>query len=126
GAGGSTSVVLRVAGGNAPARIPPLRVHLVIDASTSMQSTWAQLQEAALHLIARLRPEDELQIVVYGTDAREALPAIRVGDGQRARGVVRALRPGGRTNIEAGLRVAYGAVRAHASIVVVLSDGVPN
>ncbi|WP_157068629.1 vWA domain-containing protein [Sandaracinus amylolyticus] len=126
GAGGQTSVVVRVAGGHAPSRVPPLRVHLVIDASTSMQSTWAHLQEAALHLVARLRPEDELQIVVYGTDAREALAPVRVGDGSSARRVIRALRPDGRTNIEAGLRIAYREVRPHASLVVVLSDGVPN
>ncbi|WP_236516789.1 vWA domain-containing protein [Sandaracinus amylolyticus] len=125
-AGGQTSVVVRVAGGAAPSRVPPLRVHLVIDASTSMQSTWGQLQEAALHLVARLRPEDELQIVVYGTDAREALAPVRVGDGANARRVIRALRPEGRTNIEAGLRIAYRDVRPHASLVVVLSDGVPN
>lgn len=125
-AGGETSVVLRVAGGGAPARVPPMRVHLVIDASTSMQSTWGDLQDAALHLVARLRPEDELQIVVYGTDAREALAPIRVGDGAEARRVIRALRPGGRTHIEAGLRIAYRAIRPQASIVVLLSDGVPN
>jgi hypothetical protein len=125
-AGEATEVVIRVAGGRAPQATPPLRIHLVIDASTSMASTWHHLEDAALDLIARLRPDDELQIVVYGISAREALAASRVGDGSSARRVIRAIRPEGRTNIEAGLRIAYRAVRPHASIVLLLSDGVPN
>lgn len=124
--GGETNVLVRITGGETPTRIPSLRIHLVIDASTSMESTWDSLVDAALHLLTRLRPEDELQIVVYGTDAREALAPMRVGDGAHARRVIRGLRPEGRTNIEAGLRIAYGAIRPHTSIVVLLSDGVPN
>jgi Ca-activated chloride channel family protein len=125
--GGQTSVVLEVTGLAPPATIAPLRVHLVIDASTSMRGGWDDVKEAALAVVDRLRPQDELQIVVYGTTASEALPPVAVADGRRARGVIRGLTCGGRTNIESGLRLAYGALRpAGRSLVVVISDGVPQ
>jgi|GEM_PF-2355132 len=126
-AGGASEVVVRVRGGEAPDVAPPLRIHLVIDASTSMETRWTSVKNAAVALIGTLRPEDELQIVVYGDGARIALPSRRVGDGSRARSVVRGLRVGGRTNIEAGLRAAYGDVSPDGgSVVVLLSDGVPQ
>lgn len=126
-AGGESAVVVRVEGLAPPAVVAPLRVHLVIDASTSMEGAWQDVKTAALAVVRRLRPEDELQIVVYGTGATEVLPPLAIGDGSRARGVIRGLRYGGRTNIEAGLRLAYGACRpAGRSLVVVISDGVPQ
>ncbi|MFO0712907.1 MAG: VWA domain-containing protein [Sandaracinus sp.] len=125
--GGASGVVVSVEGLAPPRVIAPLRVHLVIDASTSMEGAWLDVKTAALAVLGRLRPQDELQIVVYGSDAREVLPPIAVGDGQAAREVIRGLRYGGRTNIEAGLRLAYGACRpAGRSLVVVISDGVPQ
>ncbi len=126
-AGGASEVLVRVRGGEAPDVAPPLRIHLVIDASTSMETRWPSVKNAAIALIGTLRAEDELQIVVYGDGARIALPSSRVGDGSRARSVVRGLRVGGRTNIEAGLRAAYGDVSPDGgSVVVLLSDGVPQ
>jgi len=125
--GGATDVVLEVTGLAPPPVVPPLRVHLVIDASTSMERAWDDVKDAALEVVARLRAVDELQIVIYGTDAAEALAPIAIGDGARARAVIHGLRYGGRTNIESGLRLAYRAVRpAGRSLVVVLSDGVPQ
>lgn len=125
--GGASQVVVTVEGLAPPAVVPPLRVHLVIDASTSMADAWPDVRASALAVLRHLRPQDELQIVVYGTTATEALAPITVGDGARARQVIGALRYGGQTNIEAGLRLAYGALRpAGRSLVVVISDGVPQ
>jgi Mg-chelatase subunit ChlD len=125
--GGRTSVVVEVEGLAPPAVIAPLRVHLVIDASTSMEGAWEDVKQAALAVVRRLRPEDELQIVVYGTSAREVLAPVPIGDGREAREVIRGMRFGGRTNIESGLRLAYEACRpAGRSLVIVVSDGVPQ
>lgn len=125
--GGSSDVVVTVEGLAPPAVVPPLRVHLVIDASTSMEGAWEDVKTAALAVVRRLRPIDELQIVVYGTGATEELAPIAIGDGSGARAVIRGLRFGGRTNIESGLRLAYGACRdAGRSLVIVISDGVPQ
>ncbi|MBN8612393.1 MAG: VWA domain-containing protein [Deltaproteobacteria bacterium] len=125
--GGASSVVVSVEGLAPPAIVPPLRVHLVIDASTSMEGAWDDVKTAALAVVRRLRPQDELQIVVYGTGATEALAPLAIGDGSRARAVIAGLRFGGRTHIESGLRLAYGSCRdAGRSLVIVISDGVPQ
>ena len=129
--GGETHVVVRV---RAPSdvRVPRgrLRVHLVIDRSSSMQSTWPRVLESARLLIGRLEADDELQIVAYGTDAVEAWPIHRVGNGRAAIAALENISVGGGTNIEAGLRLAYDrAAHADASargLVILLSDGVPN
>jgi hypothetical protein len=125
--GGSSAIVLRATGGAAPPVASPVRVHLVIDASTSMESRWDEVIASALALVAHLRADDELQIVVYSTEARVALAPAPVGNGAAARAAIRQLRCGGRTNIESGLRAAYGALApSGGSVVLVLSDGVPQ
>ncbi|HJL17689.1 MAG TPA: VWA domain-containing protein, partial [Sandaracinaceae bacterium LLY-WYZ-13_1] len=129
--GGETHVTVRLRG-NPRAEAPRglLRVHLVIDRSSSMQRSWDRVLASARMLIQRLHPDDTLQIVAYGTDAVEAWPAARVGDGRAAMDALDEITVGGGTNIEAGLRMAYGAAR-HADpeargLVLLLSDGVPN
>jgi len=136
--GGETHLVVRVRGadlatgsGSAQASARGhVRVRLVIDRSSSMQASWRQVLGAARDLLARLSPDDELQIVAYGTRAVEALPTSRVGDGSRARRALADIRVGGGTNIEAGLRLAYDAGAHDAddrlTLVVLVSDGVPN
>lgn len=126
-AGGDSAIVVRALGGPPPASPTPVRVHLVIDTSASMETRWDEVRDAALALVGRLRAEDELEIVVYSTGARIALPPTRVGDGNAARAVLRGLTCSGQTNIEAGLRVAYGTLDPNGgSIVLLLSDGVPE
>ena len=128
GAGGGESAIVVRALGGPPGRAPtPVRVHLVIDTSTSMARRWDEVREAALALVGRLRPEDELVIVAYATDARIALAPALVGDGAAARAAILGLSCEGRTNIEAGLRAAYATLApSGGSIVLLLSDGVPE
>ena len=125
--GGESAVVVRAIGGPPGPTPTPVRVHLVIDASASMEARWDEVRDAALSLIARLPADDELEIVVYSTGARIALPPSRVGDGEAARAAIRSLACSGQTNIEAGLRAAYAGLAPNGgSIVLLLSDGVPE
>ncbi|MEC7520292.1 MAG: VWA domain-containing protein, partial [Myxococcota bacterium] len=128
-AGGETRVVVRVRA-NPVATAPRgrLRVHLVIDRSSSMQRTWERVLASARLLIERLQPDDELQIVAYGSDAIEAWPAQRVGDGRAAIRALEDIAVGGGTNVEAGLRLAYDRASTSdaRSLCILLSDGVPN
>lgn len=130
-AGGETHVVVRVRA-PAAASVPRgrVRVHLVIDRSSSMQRSWDRVLAAARMLIGRLSPDDELHIVAYGTDAIEAFPIGRVGNGRAAIAALENIAVGGGTNIEAGLELAYRAsARAGGDargLVLLLSDGVPN
>jgi len=129
--GGETQIVVRLRANPrlATSAGAPIRLHLVIDRSSSMQRSWAQMLEAASQLIAGLRPDDTLQIVAYGTAAIEALPLRRIGNGDAARRALAEISVGGGTHIEAGLQAAYrSAANAPRStgLVILLSDGVPN
>ncbi|HEY8430246.1 MAG TPA: VWA domain-containing protein [Sandaracinaceae bacterium] len=130
-AGGETHIVVRVRAPEATA-VPRgrVRVHLVIDRSSSMQRSWDRVLAAARMLIRQLSPDDELQIVAYGTDAIEARAVARVGDGRAAIAALEQISVGGGTNIEAGLELAYRAAarapRDARALVLLLSDGVPN
>lgn len=83
-------------------------------------------------MVEQLRPDDEIHVVAYGSEAEEILPPIRVGDGRRAVRALGEISVGGGTNIEAGLDVAYRAAAARPlrgndrALVILLSDGVPN
>ena len=128
-AGGETRVVVRVRASDSLS-LPRgrLRVHLVIDRSSSMQRTWDRVLASARMLIDRLHPDDELQIVAYGTDAIESYPAQRVGDGRAAIRALEEITVGGGTHIEAGLELAYARASTDdtRSLCILLSDGVPN
>ena len=126
-AGGESAIVVRAIGGPPSATPTPVRVHLVIDTSASMEARWDEVRDAALELVGRLRAQDELEIVAYSTGARVALAPAPIGNGEAARAVIRSLTCSGQTNIEAGLRAAYATLAPNGgSIVLLLSDGVPE
>ncbi|MCU0673667.1 MAG: VWA domain-containing protein [Myxococcota bacterium] len=130
-AGGETDLVVRVRGGDAPASARGrVRVHLVIDRSSSMRASWGDVLASASAVVDQLGADDELHVVAYDANATVVVPLGRVGDGASAKRAIRQLSVGGGTNIEVGLRAAYDAVlRAPgdvAPLVVLLSDGVPN
>jgi hypothetical protein len=127
-AGGETHVVVRVRAPQAPSRPRErVRVHLVIDRSSSMQRDWPRVIYAARALVRALSADDEIHIVAYGSDAFEAFSTARVGDGRAAIAALDRISVGGGTNIEAGLDLAYRATGSGPrSLVILLSDGVPN
>ncbi|MEM9863259.1 MAG: VWA domain-containing protein [Myxococcota bacterium] len=121
-----TTMAVTVVG--AESSVPPARqVHLVIDRSSSMHSTWPDVLAAADVLLASLEAHDRVQIVAYGNNAEVAFPLQAVGDGAAARRALARISVGGGTNIEAGLREAYAAAQQSGDgFVILLSDGVPN
>mgnify|MGYP000854690219 CR=1 FL=1 len=130
-AGGETDLVVRVRGGDVPTTARGrVRVHLVIDRSSSMRASWGDVLASASAVVDQLGADDELHVVAYDANATVVVPLGRVGDGSSAKRAIRQLSVGGGTNIEVGLRAAYDAVlRAPgdvAPLVVLLSDGVPN
>lgn len=130
-AGGETDLVVRVRGGDVAASARArVRVHLVIDRSSSMRASWGDVLAAASAVVDQLGVDDELHVVAYDANATVVVPLGRVGDGASAKRAIRQLSVGGGTNIEVGLRAAYDSVlRAPGDVnplVVLLSDGVPN
>jgi Ca-activated chloride channel family protein len=130
------AIVVALAGAaDAAPAAPRRRVHLVVDGSDSMRAAWPELVAAVAGLVRALDPADVLQVVAYGSRAREVVAAVPVGDGRAALAALGAVEPSGHTNLEAGLRLAYDAIRARRrtgrgagedAVVILLSDGVPN
>lgn len=111
----------------------PAALTFVIDVSGSMdRENRLELVKRSLQLLVdRLRPEDTVSIVVYGTNAYVALEPTRGDDRETILQAIYALRPEGSTNAEAGLRLGYQiAMQAYqpggTNRVILCSDGVAN
>jgi Ca-activated chloride channel family protein len=112
---------------------PALSVVFVLDGSGSMSGEpLAQVVRSVSRMIGLLSPSDKVGVVVFSDQASVICPLRALSDDTR-RGVQRrltALRAGGGTNIEAGLRAAatvLGPRTPHErQVVLLLSDGQPT
>ena len=105
----------------------------VIDVSGSMDmdNRLGLVKRSLELLVERLRREDQVSIVVYGTDARVVLEPTSAERKGRILEAIYRLQPEGVTNMEAGLRLGYKmALRGYnpggINRVVLCSDGVAN
>jgi Ca-activated chloride channel family protein len=107
-------------------RRPRMDVRLVLDRSGSMHGDkWSHAIAAAHAIVDDLAPTDTFTLVSYSDDATVDFGPARRGDGARAHAAIRALQPGGGTNISAALeRVAQNAADREAmGVVLLVSDG---
>jgi len=111
----------------------PASLTFVIDVSGSMdRENRLHLAKQSLQLLVdRLRPDDTVSIVVYGSDARVVLYPTSGEDRATILNAIYSVRPEGSTNAEAGLRlgyqIAWQAFRENTiNRVILCSDGVAN
>lgn len=111
----------------------PLNLALVLDASGSMGSSdkMPYLKQSLMVFLESLHPDDIVAIVAYSDDAWLLRPAQEVGSGDWIRRTVEQLRPGGVTNLHAGLMVGLTQVDQNFDIrrsnrVILLTDGIAN
>ncbi|MGI8985214.1 MAG: YfbK domain-containing protein [Nocardioidaceae bacterium] len=112
---------------------PSAHLTLVVDTSGSMDiRERLGLVKSSLALLAdTLDDDDTLFIVTYGDEAEPLLEPTAVSETDTILDAIDELRPGGSTNLEAGLRTGYAqatdAFRPDAiSTVILASDGVAN
>ncbi|MBJ7355799.1 von Willebrand factor type A domain-containing protein [Nocardioides sp.] len=112
---------------------PRLNVALVVDRSGSMDiRERLGLVKSSLALLANgLRDDDVVSVVSFEDQARPILEPTPVEDTDAVLDAIDELRPGGSTNLEAGLRLGYEQARESfiedgANVVVLCSDGVAN
>ena len=105
----------------------------VIDVSGSMarENRLGLVKRALRLLVKQMRPDDEVGIVVFSTQGQVVLHPTSGADKRRIRQAIAALRPGGSTNAEEGLRLGYEMAeelqqRGCIVRVLLLSDGVAN
>ena len=105
----------------------------VIDVSGSMEkeNRLELVKKALTLLVDQLRSTDKVGIVVYGSRGRLVLPHTEIEQRSTILSAINALRPGGSTNAEEGLRIGYdlawrSARVNHINRVILCSDGVAN
>ncbi|MCA9923949.1 MAG: DUF3520 domain-containing protein, partial [Anaerolineales bacterium] len=112
---------------------PAAALTFVIDVSGSMaqENRLGLVKESLQLLVDRMRSDDTVAIVVYGSNARVVLNPTNGSDRRTILNAIYSLEPEGSTNLEAGLNLGYElANRAYKSgginRVIIASDGVAN
>ena len=111
----------------------PLNLSIVIDKSGSMAdfNKLDRVKQALLVLVSKLRDSDTLSLITFDATARVAFSAHRLGDRTEVNEIIRSLRPGSSTNLEAGLILGYKEAekaydRESTNRVILLTDGIAN
>ena len=111
----------------------PASLTFVIDVSGSMdrENRLGLVKQSLQMLVDRLRPDDTVSIVVYGSEARVVLYPTSGEDRTTILDAIYSLHPEGSTNAEAGLRLGYqmawtAFMEGAINRVILCSDGVAN
>lgn len=110
---------------------PPANLVFVVDVSGSMEGPRLQMVKDALGvLVERLREDDAVSVVVYGSSAHVALPPTSGAEKARIKDALARLVPEGSTHVQAGLLLGYEVAKERAAgrvtRLVLCSDGVAN
>ncbi len=126
-------MLLRIEGSPPPAGTrTPLELALVLDRSGSMAGEkLVAARHAAGEVVRRLWPEDAVSVVVYDNEVDTIAERARGDDAPDLAQRIRAIQPGGSTNLSGGwLRgrelVAGGTDERRIRRVVLLTDGLAN
>ncbi|GIW72754.1 MAG: hypothetical protein KatS3mg102_2296 [Planctomycetota bacterium] len=110
---------------------PPALLVFVVDVSGSMarEDRLGAVKHALGTLLEQLRPDDRVGLVTYGSRGQVVLEPS--ADRAALRQAIQALQPGGATNAEEGLVLAYELARRHFRAgaihrLILCSDGVAN
>lgn len=116
-----------------PGQRGPLNLALVLDTSGSMDAPdkLPYLKASLRIFLQSLRPEDRVAIVTYSSEATVLWPSQPVGDGWWIQETVDQIRPGGSTNLHAGLMLGLQEVERQFDVrrnnrVILLTDGIAN
>lgn len=112
---------------------PSANLTFVIDVSGSMaqENRLGLVKQSLQMLVDRMRPDDSIAIVVYGSSARVVLPPTSGAERNLILNAIYSLQPEGSTNLEAGLLLGYQQANiaykpGGINRVILASDGVAN
>lgn len=112
----------------------PKTILFALDVSGSMSGEKiAQARESLKFVLSRLRDGDRFNVVLFGTDVRSFKDGLLTADAEtraEALAFVDSVRASGSTNIEGGLKTAFGRIAkddsANPKYLLFLSDGEPT
>lgn len=104
----------------------PLKVALVLDLSDSIGPFLGPLREAAATTLAALKPEDEVALFTFSTEAELSVPLTK--DKSKIADKISSFKAGGATNINDGIFVASEYLLKEApkgrKVIILISDDV--
>ncbi len=104
----------------------PLRVALVLDLSDSIEPFLSPLRDAATTTLAALKPEDEVALFTFSTEAQLSVPLTQ--DKTKIADQISNFHTGGATNINDGIYVASEYLLKNAPkgrrVIILISDDV--
>jgi VWFA-related protein len=104
----------------------PLRVALVLDLSDSIEPFLGPLREAAATTLSALKPEDEVALFTFSTEAELSVPLTQ--DKSKIAEKISTFKAGGATNINDGIFVASEYLLKNAPkgrrVIILISDDV--
>jgi VWFA-related protein len=104
----------------------PLNVALVLDLSDSIEPFLGPLRDAANTALAALKPEDEVALFTFSTEAELRVPFTK--DKSQIAQAIKSFKIGGATNINDGIFVAakylLGAPPKGRRVIILISDDV--
>jgi Ca-activated chloride channel family protein len=111
----------------------PANLTFVVDVSGSMQreNRLELVKRSLFYLLDQMNNRDRVALVVYGTNARVALPSTSLRNRKDIEDAIVGLEPEGSTNAEAGLREGYGLANENFDArannrIILCTDGVAN
>ncbi len=132
---GFTTLKIGVRGHGDPRDPPPHRrvLTILLDGSGSMNTRdrIGMVRRVMPLLLEGLQPHDQITLVRFDRTTRLLLGPIPASEQDRIMTVINSMEPGGATNLEEGLRVAYELASRHyvhnaANRVLLFTDGVAN
>lgn len=111
----------------------PANLVFVVDVSGSMdrENRLGLVKKSLNLLVSQLEGQDQIGIVVYGTEGRTILHPTSIDEKEKILNAIDQLQPEGSTNAEEGLTIAYQMAREAftpdaINRVILCSDGVAN
>jgi len=115
----------------------PANVVFLVDASSSMGGAkWTMVKQALSELVQSFKDDDRVSLVLFHSSAKEVFPLASLSQNRNA--MVEAIQkldnPSGVTNLEQGLKAAYGVFDARkesdkikrVNHIILLTDGFPT
>lgn len=103
---------------------------LLLDVSGSMNTPekLPLLKESVLSMLSMMRPEDQVSIVTFSSKPKALLEATSFREEEKVKNAIRALKPSGKTEGNAGIRLAYKVadanyIRGGNNRIILATDG---